>query len=98
MARSAAAAADRPTPVFPLVSLGDYNAYQFNDGYTDPIAVLKGQPTPDEQVVVDGSPDLVDPNYLNLTDSLPASERYSFILRERRRRWTTCWSTPWPQF
>jgi hypothetical protein len=66
-------------PGVPVISLGDYNAFQFNDGYTDPIAVLKGQPTPDEQVVVDASPDLVDPNYTNLTDLLPASERYSFI-------------------
>ncbi len=66
-------------PGVPVISLGDYNAYEFNDGYTDPIAVLKGQPTPDEQIVVDGSPDLVDPNYINLTDSLPADQRYSFI-------------------
>lgn len=66
-------------PGVPVVSLGDYNAYQFNDGYTDPIAVLTGRPTRDEEVVVDGSPDLVDPDYLNLTDSLPAPERYSFI-------------------
>jgi predicted extracellular nuclease len=66
-------------PGVPVISLGDYNAFQFNDGYTDPIAVLKGQPTPDDEVVVDASPDLVDPNYVNLTDSLPASERYSFI-------------------
>jgi hypothetical protein len=61
------------------MSLGDYNAFQFNDGYTDPIGVLEGQPTPDDQVVVDASPDLVDPDFVNLTDSLPAPERYSFI-------------------
>jgi hypothetical protein len=66
-------------PGVPVISLGDYNAFQFNDGYTDPIAVLKGQPTPDEEIVVDASPDVIDPNYVNLTDSLPPSERYSFI-------------------
>ena len=43
-----------------MISVGDYNAYQFNDGYTDPIAILKGAPTPDEQIVVDASPDLVE--------------------------------------
>ena len=63
----------------PVISLGAYNAFEFNDGYTDPIGVLKGQPTPDEQLVVDGSPDVVNPDYVNLTESLPASERYSFI-------------------
>ena len=48
-------------PGMAVISVGDYNAYQFNDGYTDPIATLKGMPTPDEQMVVDESPDLVDP-------------------------------------
>jgi predicted extracellular nuclease len=66
-------------PSVPVISVGDYNAYQFNDGYTDPIATLKGNPTADDEVVVDESPDLVNPNFVNLTDGLPASERYSFI-------------------
>ena len=62
-----------------VISVGDYNAFQFNDGYTDPIAILKGEPTPDEQLVVDASPDVVNPNFINLTDTLPTAERYSFI-------------------
>lgn len=62
-----------------VISVGDYNAYQFNDGYTDPISVIKGNPTPDDQIVVDQSPDLVNPNFINLIDELPADERYSFI-------------------
>jgi predicted extracellular nuclease len=62
-----------------VISVGDYNAYQFSDGYTDPISVIKGIPTPDDQIVVDQSPDLVNPNYTNLIDELPAAERYSFI-------------------
>ena len=66
-------------PGVAVISVGDYNAYQFNDGYTDPIATLKGVPTPDDQMVVDESPDVVDPNYINLTDALPVGERYSFI-------------------
>ncbi|HKG45457.1 MAG TPA: lamin tail domain-containing protein [Pyrinomonadaceae bacterium] len=66
-------------PGVPVLSIGDYNAYQFNDGYTDPIATVKGTPTADDQMVVDASPDLVNPNFINLTDSLPADQRYSFI-------------------
>ena len=66
-------------PATPIMSIGDYNAYQFNDGYTDPIATIKGTPTPDDQIVVDESPDLVNPNFINLTDGLPADQRYSFI-------------------
>ncbi|HEX8458036.1 MAG TPA: lamin tail domain-containing protein [Pyrinomonadaceae bacterium] len=61
-----------------VISVGDYNAYQFSDGYTDPIATIKGNPTPDDQIVVDQSPDLVNPDFFNLVDELPAEERYSF--------------------
>ncbi|HJS51446.1 MAG TPA: carboxypeptidase regulatory-like domain-containing protein, partial [Pyrinomonadaceae bacterium] len=66
-------------PGVPVIAVGDYNAYQFSDGYTDPIATIKGMPTADDQIVVDQSPDVVNPNFINLTDSLPESERYSFI-------------------
>jgi hypothetical protein len=66
-------------PGVAVMSIGDYNAYQFSDGYTDPIATIKGTPTADDQIVVDESPDLVNPNFINLTDTLPADQRYSFI-------------------
>ena len=69
----------------PVISVGDYNAYQFNSGYDDSISVIKGNPTPDDQIVVDQSPDLVNPNLSNLTETLPAAERYSFIFEGRRR-------------
>jgi predicted extracellular nuclease len=66
-------------PTTSVISVGDYNAFQFNDGYTDPIATIKGQPTADEELVVDQSPDLVDPNYANLIEQLLPGEQYSFI-------------------
>ena len=66
-------------PNIPVISVGDYNAYEFSDGYTDPISVLKGAPRPTAEIVAQQSPDLVDPDYENLTDSLPPSERYSFV-------------------
>ena len=66
-------------PGVPVLSIGDYNAYQFNDGYTDPISILKGSPTIDEEIVVDQSPDFVDPDFVNLTDTLPVDQQYSFI-------------------
>lgn len=62
-----------------IISIGDYNAFQFNDGYTDPIAVIQGAPTPDDQIVVDESPDLVNPNFINLTNVLPPASRYTFV-------------------
>jgi predicted extracellular nuclease len=66
-------------PGVPVISIGDFNAYQFNDGYTDPIAILKGMPTSDDEIVVDQSPDLVEPNFSNLTDTLPLDQQYTFI-------------------
>ena len=66
-------------PSASVITVGDFNAYQFNDGYTDPISVIKGSPTSDDQIVVDASPDLVDPNLVNLMEFVPADERYTFI-------------------
>jgi predicted extracellular nuclease len=66
-------------PTTSVISVGDYNAYQFSDGYTDPIATIKGNPTPDEQIVVDQSPDLVNPDFFNLVDEIVPDQRYSFV-------------------
>ena len=62
-------------PTERIVSVGDYNAFQFNDGYVDVIGTIKGSPTPE---VVLASGDLVDPNLLDLVDFAPASQRYSY--------------------
>ncbi|MGI9104956.1 MAG: lamin tail domain-containing protein [Pyrinomonadaceae bacterium] len=61
-----------------LISVGDYNAFQFSDGYVDVIGTIKGTPAPADQVVL-ASPDLVNPDLINLTDTLPAERRYSFV-------------------
>lgn len=67
------------TPGVLVIAVGDYNAYEFNDGYTDPMAILSGVPTPDEQVVVPASPDVVDPDFINLTGQLSPEQRYTYI-------------------
>ena len=60
-----------------IISVGDYNAYEFNDGYVDVMGTIKGSPTPATQVVL-ASSDLVNPNLTNLTDGLPAAQRYTY--------------------
>lgn len=65
-------------PTERIAAVGDFNAFQFNDGYVDVIGTIKGQPTPPDQVVL-ASPDLVNPDLFNLVDTLPAEERYSFV-------------------
>ena len=67
-------------PAEHLVVLGDFNAFDFNDGYVDPMGVVTGLPTPDDQTVVpnDGV-DLVNPDLLNLHYLPDANQRYSYV-------------------
>jgi uncharacterized protein len=60
-----------------LISVGDYNAFPFNDGWADVVGTIKGQPAPADQVMV-ASPDLVTPDLVNVGDSLGA-QQYSFV-------------------
>jgi predicted extracellular nuclease len=62
-------------PLENIVLVGDFNAFEFNDGLVDSMGTIAGTPTPANQVVL-ASPDLVDPNLLNLLP--PPAERYSF--------------------
>ena len=62
-----------------LLIVGDYNAYQFTDGYVDVVGQIAGSVTTSENVL--SGPDLVNPNLRNLVDDLPGSERYSFVFQ-----------------
>ena len=65
-------------PAEPIALVGDFNAFEFNDGYVDSIGTIKGTPTPADRVVL-ASPDLVNPDLVNLVERAPAAERYSFV-------------------
>jgi hypothetical protein len=60
-----------------IVLVGDFNAFQFNDGYVDTIGTIKGTPAPGDEVVL-ASLSLVNPVLTNLADAVPAAERYSY--------------------
>jgi len=62
-----------------IVSIGDYNAFGFNDGYVDTVGTILGTPAPEDQVAT-ASPDLVSPDLVNLADFMAESERYSSLL------------------
>lgn len=64
-------------PAEKIISVGDYNAFQVNDGYVDVIGTIKGTPAPPDQVVL-ASGDLVNPDLTDLVDTLPESQRYSY--------------------
>lgn len=67
----------RANPLENIVLIGDFNAYQFNDGITDIIGTIKGTPATKEQVLMP-SEDFVDPDLINLVDLIQADQRYSY--------------------
>ncbi|MEH6422412.1 Calx-beta domain-containing protein [Pseudomonas sp. CGJS7] len=72
---------DRQTanPAERIVTLGDFNAFEFNDGLTDVINTVVGTPTPDDQTAVPGDgADLVEPNLVKLGDLETPDQRYSY--------------------
>jgi hypothetical protein len=62
-----------------VLTLGDFNAFEFNDGYGDIVGAIKGNPAPAAQTQVP-SPDLVNPDFINLIETqLTANvNRYSY--------------------
>jgi predicted extracellular nuclease len=60
-----------------IISVGDYNAFQFSDGYVDVIGAIKGAPTPAANVVL-ATADLVNPNLTDLVDNHTLEQRYSY--------------------
>ncbi len=60
-----------------IISVGDYNAFQFNDGYVDSLGTIKGAPAVADTVVLPGD-DLVSPDLVNLTEAA-ATEPYSYV-------------------
>jgi len=60
-----------------IISVGDYNAFGFNDGYVDSMGIIEGHPVPAAETTLAGE-DLVDPDFQDLADLLPPNQRYSF--------------------
>lgn len=64
-------------PTRRIAVVGDFQAYPFNDGYGDPLQVLRGAPVPDNQTATTGDGvDLVTPDLVNLIGTAPAAQRY----------------------
>lgn len=63
-------------PDIRLMVVGDFNAFEFSDGYVDAIGQISGNFNPDDNLL--SGDDLVDPNLTNQVLTLPAEERYSF--------------------
>ena len=61
-----------------VLVMGDFNAFEFNDGYADVMGTIAGLPAPANQVLLP-SADLVNPDLNNLIDTLAPTNRYSYV-------------------
>jgi len=68
-------------PDINLVVAGDFNAFEFTDGYVDVTGQMKGGFVALENLVCETNDceDLVDPNLINQVLMIPEGERYSFV-------------------
>ena len=62
-----------------LIVIGDFNGFQFSDGYVDVVGQIAG--TANSAHSLECEADLVDPNLYNAIARLPAAERYSYVFR-----------------
>lgn len=67
----------KANPAEKIILVGDFNAYQFNDGIVDQIGTIKGKPASKDEVM-NPSDDLVDPDMIDLVDLINAEQRYSY--------------------
>ncbi|MDH3253495.1 MAG: lamin tail domain-containing protein, partial [Acidobacteriota bacterium] len=70
-------------PSLRLVVTGDFNAFEFTDGYVDAVGIIKGDFEPVDSLVCLSSvcSDLVTPDLLNLVELLVPEDRYSFVFQ-----------------
>ena len=61
-----------------IIVTGDFNAFEFSDGYVDVLGIITGMLDPNGAIQA-GHADLVTPNLFDLVRLLPQEERYSFV-------------------
>ncbi|REJ76485.1 MAG: hypothetical protein DWQ30_18035 [Acidobacteria bacterium] len=65
------------TPDALLAVVGDFNAFEFSDGYVDVVGQIRGEVEPSDNLL--SGPDLVDPDLVNTVLALAPEQRYSFV-------------------
>ncbi len=63
-----------------VISIGNFSAFEFSDGYTDTLATYTNNNVlPSTEVVQPGKSGLVTPSLNDLTLTIPASQRWSYV-------------------
>ncbi|MGI8669129.1 MAG: endonuclease/exonuclease/phosphatase family protein [Aridibacter sp.] len=60
----------------PIILVGDFNSFQFNDGYNDLIGILKGNPAKN---IVNPSTEVYKTGLIALVDYISEDNRYSYV-------------------
>lgn len=76
---AAVQALQNDNPDIRLVVTGDFNAFEFSDGYVDVTGQISGNFYPAENLLA--GDDLVDPDLINQVLAIGPEERYSFVFR-----------------
>lgn len=66
----------KENPTEKIIVMGDFNAFQFNDGYNDLIGILKGKP---ERNILAPSQEVFQTGLINLVEYISVESRYSYI-------------------
>lgn len=61
-----------------IVLIGDYNAFEFSDGYVDLLGIIGGQAAPENEVLLWAESPVERP-LLNLAYTVPQENRYSYV-------------------
>lgn len=64
-----------------IIVTGDFNAFEYSDGFVDVVGIMSGNLDPSGAIQHNDSVDVVNPNLVEQALSLPTAERYSFIFR-----------------
>lgn len=72
---------DKKNLLTPIMVVGDFNSYQFSDGFTDVVGLVSGK-YDDSQNLLKLGKNIVKPALWNAVDSVPAQDRYSFLFTE----------------
>ena len=68
------------TPTERIILVGDFNAFDVNDGYGHSMATIAGTTFADDTTAVPGDgTNTVEPDLVNLISTVAATERYSFV-------------------
>jgi hypothetical protein len=62
-----------------VLAVGDFNAFEFSDGYIDALGTVTNRTVPANTVIQPGKPDLVTPPLTDLALNVDAAKRYSYV-------------------